>query len=187
MINFLVSLLFISIFCVFIILYARKRFMLIVVSGGSMFPTMQEGDRLLVLRCHSSHPFKVGQIIMANPPYPGKWREKLYIKQLVGLPRDKVTISFAELNPQIHIAVADYKDKEGNRTWYVPDGYCFVQGDSYWSEDCRAWGPIPLNSLVGVVRLKLPRRPNQPDRIIPIEINSLSTKQAFMLTEKEAE
>lgn len=152
-----------------------------------MYPTLREGDRLLVLRCRPSHPFKVGQLIVAHPPYPKKWREKLYVKRLIGLPRHPVTVLQAELNPQIHVAVADSEDAEGNRTWNLPEAYCFIQGDSYWSEDCRAWGPILINSLVGIVHLKLPRRPSQSDIIVPIEDILLPAKQTFLLTEKEAE
>lgn len=185
-ITLLISLLVLIGFGVFIILLLRNWLTLVTVFGDSMYPTLQEGDRLLVLRSRSPHSFKVGQLIVAHPPYEGKWREKLYIKHLAGLPGDKVTISVAELNPQIHFAVAQHEDKDGNRTWHVPDDYCFVQGDSYWSEDCRAWGLIPLNSLVGIVRLKLPRHSSQSAPVVPGENVLLSTEQTLSLTQKEA-
>lgn len=164
----------------------RKRVMLVTVSGDSMYPTFWEGDRLLVLKYRSSHRYQIGQVVVAHPPYPpGEWRGKLYIKRLVGLPGNDVTVSPANLNNQIHIAEADSIDAAGNRIWHLADAHCFIQGESYWSEDCRAWGPIPLQLLIGIVYLKLPNHSNSANYIRHVKNGVVSTKPIYLPQKKD--
>ena len=42
-----------------------------------MYPTLQDGDRLLVLRHQSLHKYQTGQIVLSHLPYEGPWKEKL--------------------------------------------------------------------------------------------------------------
>ncbi len=123
-----------------------------------MYPTLQDGDRLLVLRHQSLHKYQTGQIVLSHLPYEGPWKEKLYIKRLIGLPDDKVTLHASEVNKLTHSDSVDDNDDKEYITWEIPEDHCFIKGDSRWSEDSVIWGPIPLNLLVGVVLLKLPRR-----------------------------
>lgn len=160
----LISLVTTSLIFIAAVFLVRKKFTLITVLGSSMYPTFRTGDRLLVLKRYFPYQYRVGQIVVAYPPYPSpEWREKLYVKRLVGLPGDEVAVPETQLNSQIHVAEADSIDVSRNRIWRLPDTYCFIQGDSHWSEDCRAWGPIPVQLLVGVVCLKLPRRTGLAD------------------------
>lgn len=140
------------------LLLARSVFTVVGISGYSMYPTLQDGDRLLVIRYRSSHKYQTGQIIVTHPPYNGPWQEKLYVKRLIGLPGNQVTIHSSALNEQIHSTQADKQDDQGNITWQIPEDHCFVRGESSWSEDSLVWGPIPLHCLVGVVLLRLPHR-----------------------------
>lgn len=164
----------------------RKRVMLVTVSGDSMYPTFWEGDRLLVLKYRSSHRYQIGQIVVAHPPYPpGEWRKKLYVKRLVGLPGDKVVVSPENLNNQIHVTEANSIDAMGNHIWRLSDTHCFIQGDSYWSEDCRAWGPIPVQLLVGTVCLKLPRRADSTEWDGHLEKNVASATHASVFPKQD--
>ncbi len=141
-----------------LIVFIRECFAVVTVSGYSMHPTLQDGDRLLVLRNQPLHKYQTGQIVLSHPPYQGPWKEKLYIKRLIGLPDDKIILHVSEVNKFTHPDSIDDNDDKGYITWEIPEDHCFIKGDSRWSEDSVVWGPIPLNLLAGVVLLKLPRR-----------------------------
>lgn len=151
---FISSLLIISLV---LIVFIRKRFTMVTVLGYSMYPTLQDGDRLLVLRDQPRHKYQTGQIVLSHLPYEGPWKETLYIKRLIGLPNDQVTFHISEVNMFVHSDSVTGNDNEEYITWKIPKDHCFIKGDSRWSEDSVIWGPIPLNLLVGVVLLKLSR------------------------------
>ncbi len=140
------------------LLLIRRRFTVVTVSGYSMYPILQNGDRLLVLRYRSFRKYQTRQIVVIHPPYDNFRQEKLYVKWLTGLPGDQVTIPSSRLNRQIHSIQTNECNEQGSITWRIPEGHCFVKGESHWSEDSLVWGPIPLHCLVGIVLLKLPRR-----------------------------
>ncbi|NUR28023.1 MAG: hypothetical protein HOV83_19635 [Catenulispora sp.] len=123
----------------------RRRWVLVTVTGISMTPELQPGDRLLVRRCGIAE-LKIGDIVVLEPPRPltpsgvvitvrprpaTPWK----VKRVAALPGDPVP-------PQARAA-------SGGRR-IVPDGTLIVFGDSDASRDSRHIGLYPGDRILGV-------------------------------------
>jgi signal peptidase I len=118
---------------------------------GSMEPTLECGDTIIVNKCcyWRGTPGR-GDIVVFNYPEDV---HKCYIKRVIGLPGEKVEIK----NNTVYIngqAISESYVKEKEFADYssvkVPDGHYFVLGDNRNnSEDSRAWGFLPKKNLVG--------------------------------------
>ena len=104
------------------------------IASGSMEPGLAPGDRVLVgKRTTWNRPLRRGDIVVYRAPGEGV----AYVKRVVGLPGESIAV------PGQDEAVA------------VPAGTCFVLGDRREeSKDSRHHGPVPLSSIVGVVRYR---------------------------------
>ncbi len=136
-----------------------------------MTSTLHSRDRVLVLRYWPTKWFKVGQIVIGilcrmppnfcNPHWQPQPTKTNFVKRLIGLPGDKVTIHISQIPENVQSSLASQCDSEGNIEWIIPQGHCFVRGDSpTTSIDSTQWGPIPISTLWGIVLLKLPRKSN---------------------------
>lgn len=136
----------------------RKLFTVTKVQGESMYPLLKHNDRLLVLRHYPIGWLQIDQIVTCCPPNrhdkQSQSTNSLFIKQLIGLPGDKVTVHISELDESRCQLLLNSCDRDGNLTWHIPPDYCFVKGQSSDSIDSVSWGPIPLSSLVGLVCFK---------------------------------
>lgn len=111
---------------------AARRLVLITVSGGSMEPTLHDGDRLLVRRA-TPRSLSTGRLVVLRRP-PGMAAEGPWIvKRVCALPGDRV--------PDTGVV--------------VPPGFVAVVGDNPHSQDSRQLGPLPAASLLGVVVRRL--------------------------------
>jgi len=81
-----------------------------------------------------------------------------FVKRVVGLPGDMVVIHISELHESMWSSLQPKCDSEGNLVWHIPPGHYFVRGDAPVGGDSITWGPVHLDSLVGVMLAKLPRR-----------------------------
>lgn len=159
-----ISLVIIGILGVFVI-FARTFFVITTVCGQSMHPTLLEGDRLLVMRYLPNYWLQNGQIVIGQIPIEEIQKTNdnvqpqiLFVKRLIGLPGDEVTLPLTELRKRD----GHYFSKPGDHvTWVIPRKYCFVKGDAYASRDSVMWGPISQDSIMGVVLLKLSPHRNQ--------------------------
>ncbi|MEH1124894.1 S26 family signal peptidase [Micromonospora sp. CPCC 206061] len=124
---------------------ARRRFLIIDVTGDSMGPSLVHGDRLLV---HRTRRFRVGSIVVAHhqqgrprgasaDPAATAW----LVKRVAALPGDPVPESVA---PAV-----------GGHSRHVPDGMTVLLGENSQSIDSRLWGFVPLNDIEGVVVKRL--------------------------------
>jgi signal peptidase I len=109
----------------------RRRYVVVVVVGHSMQPTLADGDRLLVRRA-SHGRYRVGQIVVfktAGPRLEGDpaWR----IKRVAALPGDP--------------APAWMRTPAAT----VPPGHLVVRGDNPRSETSEEIGYLPLESILG--------------------------------------
>jgi signal peptidase I len=154
------------------------------IPSGSMLPTLRINERVLVDRIgtHFSSP-KVGQIIVFHPPQnfdsgcanptqgaqragqPGarpcdalqsKESSQTFIKRLVGLPGDRLSIvnghvirnGKAEKDSYIVPCASAICNFPGTIT--VPAGDYYMMGDNRPdSEDSRFWGPVPKRWIIG--------------------------------------
>ncbi|MFC5181215.1 S26 family signal peptidase [Actinomadura harenae] len=124
---------------------ARRRLVVVTVSGPSMEPTFTTGDRVLVLRRRTVRRGDV--VVLARPRSVGGRRvggePDWYVKRVAALPGDEVPEDVRPVVPDL----------------LVPDGQVVVLGDGARSADSRMWGYCPLDGVLGVVvrRFSRPR------------------------------
>jgi signal peptidase I len=120
------------------------------VDGSSMEPTLHSGQLVLVNRL----AYKLGEpthgdvIVFYFPRDPGQE----YIKRLIGLPGDYITIQNGQVLvndlPLDEPYIAAAPVYSGN--WVVPEGQYFVLGDNRNnSSDSHQWGMVPVDYVVG--------------------------------------
>ena len=137
-----------------------------------MYPTLQVGDRILVLKLGFS--LTRGAIVVFEHPkddLEGPPNEDL-VKRIIGLPGETI---WSEGNT-VYIdgkALAEPWLPKGTTLGYaiprqrIPPGEYFMMGDNRSdSYDSRRWGPIPGSTIVGRVFLVVWRH-GRPAFLIP--------------------
>ncbi|ADY56022.1 signal peptidase I [Syntrophobotulus glycolicus DSM 8271] len=129
-----------------------------IVPTGSMLPTIQEQDRLIVDRLfYQFQTLGRGDVIVFKAPEKSGSSEDL-VKRIIGLPGEKVQIknskvyiNEAELKePYVH-NIADYE--YGPVT--VPANSYLVLGDNRSeSYDSHKWGFLPAENILGKVLIR---------------------------------
>lgn len=135
-----------------------------VVSGESMYPTMESGNLLLVDRVHKT--YSKGNIIFAQVPTMYADREGI-VKRVIAVEGETVTIDYDKnevtvngeviLEPYINLSESDSmlaETDETTATYIVPNGCLFVMGDNRnHSADSRSWeiGFILKANVIGKV------------------------------------
>jgi signal peptidase I len=137
------------------------------VDGYSMFPTLDNGEFVLVSRLsYEVGDFQRGDIIVFRPPmYPEEpfLRRLLglpdfnsmyedYIKRIIGLPGDTVTIGNGEVQVNgsklTEPYITDAPSYSGE--WVVPPDSLFVLGDNRNnSSDSHVWEFLPAQNVFG--------------------------------------
>lgn len=125
------------------VLAARRMLAVVTVRGESMRPTLEPGDRLLLLRT-PVRKIRRRQVVLLQPPDRlGTWRRdalpspaagEWVVKRVAALPGDPMP---AEME----------RDPDA----VVPPGTLVVLGDGEYSADSRLWGPVPADRVIGVV------------------------------------
>lgn len=142
----------------FVLIYAFV-FQFHEVSGQSMFPTLKNKEYVLT----SLLPVRLnklthGDLIVFHSPID---QEKLYIKRIIGLPGDKISLQNGKiyvndklLNESAYLSTDIYTSgaqflKEGEARTVVSDTV-FVLGDNRaYSSDSREWGFLERKKIVG--------------------------------------
>ncbi|HWI22553.1 MAG TPA: signal peptidase I [Baekduia sp.] len=148
------------------------------IPSESMVPTLVVGQRVLVNRIGNNFGDpKIGDILVFHPPVgaesqdcgarraPGAACDKPndrkasvnYIKRVVGLPGDKLSIRDGhvvrngKLQKESFIAPCDGSgDCDFPTTITVPADHYFMMGDNRGaSDDSRYWGPVPRDWIIG--------------------------------------
>lgn len=139
------------------------------IPSGSMLPTLQIDDRLIVDKIsYHFRDVQRGDIVVFNPTERLKEKFKdAFIKRVIGLPGDKVEVSNGivfvndEPLPENYIAAApDYV----YGPVYVPENRYLVLGDNRNnSYDSHYWGFVPRDLIIGraVARFWPPNRLGQ--------------------------
>lgn len=126
---------------------ARRAFVVVKVEQESMFPTLQAGDRVLAIRHLPVHWLRKGQVVLVSVGS----EEVFFVKRVVALSGETFWASVVEQDSSGQLITVE-------RAWHIPPGYFFVCGDNASrSTDSRVWGPLPYNSLRGIVFLHLPQ------------------------------
>lgn len=133
------------------------------VKGTSMVPNFADGEYLLTdkLSYQFGQPQRGDVVVFKAPASEACSADECeYIKRVIGLPGDKVMVKNGDvyLNgnklDQAFLPDGTKSDagsylKEGVETT-VPEGYYLCMGDNRpYSRDCREFGPIKRDSIVG--------------------------------------
>lgn len=123
------------------------------IPSGSMIPTLEPGDRVLVLKFWYSLPKvspKRGQIAVFKYPVDPR---RDFVKRIIGLPGDTVEIKQGMLYVNGSAVFEPYvknMDTYNMDEIIVPDKSYFCLGDNRPnSQDGRFWGFVPGNFLRG--------------------------------------
>lgn len=135
--GFGISLLFVLAFAIFF----QQTFKTVVVSGPSMKPTFQDGQKVLVSSAYwLVGPLKVKDIVLISEKHPRN-PSGYIIKRIAGLPGDK--INWRNIPENWRLTDGDY---------IVPEGMIYVLGDNpAQSEDSRKFGPLDREKILGKV------------------------------------
>jgi signal peptidase I len=145
------------------------------IPSGSMLPTLQVGDRILVNKL-SYHLHGVGRgdiVVFARPPLEeqacaGPLVNDL-VKRVIGLPGDTVSLSRGHVEidgkvlsePWIHNQAVTFAGPGSSaysldKPFTVPAGEYFLLGDNRQNScDSRYWGPISRSLIVGKVVFRI--------------------------------
>lgn len=117
---------------VFILALLIQRFVFfhVMVPTGSMIPTINEGDRFLVLREYFPERLETGDIVVFKVRPEGV--ETLYVKRLIGTPGDTVVIENGVVAVNGKVLDEDYvkRPDQFTGTYQVPEGKYFFLGDN---------------------------------------------------------
>lgn len=132
-----------------------------VIPSGSMLPTIQLQDRILVNKSLYTVFGKIqrGDIVVFKPPAVVKTPKSFYffesdlIKRVVGLPGDTLQVKDGKLFVNNKPVNEPYLDAVPNYTfgpYKVPAGKIMVFGDNRNdSYDSHYWGPLDISSVKG--------------------------------------
>jgi len=129
------------------------------IPSGSMLPTLQLQDRILVekLRPRFGRELQAGTIVVFRPPTAlvaaGYDPDAALIKRVVARPGDRVEVrdgrlwrNGAPVDPDWSAETIDYNLAATT----VPDGHLLVLGDNRnASLDSHIWGPLPSSEVIG--------------------------------------
>jgi signal peptidase I len=139
------------------------------VEQESMVPTIIEHEYILIDKISPRFgDYDRGDIVVFQPPPGFEQGGVPFIKRVIGLPGDKVSLENGRVfvtppggspvqlsepyvvNVDSHTAPTTPRDAQGTAEWTVPQGEFFVMGDNRpESQDSRVFGPISRDSIVG--------------------------------------
>ena len=131
------------------------------IPSGSMEPTLQVGDRILVDKISQQwqEPQR-GDILIFYPPKSPAIDDttKAYIKRLIGIEGDRITVQDGKvyrngeaLNETYIAEVPNYRMREVT----VPQGYYWMMGDNRnYSNDSHIWGFLPKGNVIGKATIR---------------------------------
>ena len=141
----------IPIFAALVIAMLINKFVFfnVYVPTGSMIPTINENDKILVTRIYNPANIKRGDIIVF---YSEELQETL-IKRVIGLPGDHIDINNGVVSVNNEVLKEDYVKNNDDFTgsFDVPEGKFFFLGDNRAnSNDARLW----INSYIDASEIK---------------------------------
>lgn len=108
------------------------------IPSESMVPTLNVGDKLFASRVYNPENLNRGDLVV----FYFEPENKLYIKRLIGLPNDEITIKDGVVSINDEILIEDYvvNQEEFSGEYKVPGGKYFFLGDNRAnSGDSRYW------------------------------------------------
>jgi signal peptidase I len=128
----------------------------VTVPTGSMLPTINLGDKILVTRVHNKNNLKHGDVVV----FHSDELDEDLIKRLIGLPNDEVEIkedgSLYVNKQKINESYVVYPGGKADVTFKVPaDSYFFMGDNRANSLDARYWehSYIAKKDIMGKARI----------------------------------
>lgn len=125
-----------------------------VIPTGSMLPTIQLEDRVIVDKFFFKHfdQLRSGDVIVFHPPASAHASDD-FIKRLIGMPGDTIEIrnhtTYINGQPIYEPYILERTIKNVDPV-IVPEGSVFVMGDNRNnSADSREWGFLPIENISG--------------------------------------
>jgi len=125
-----------------------------IVDGVSMEPTILNGQLMLLNKTFyrgDKLPIRGESVVVK---YPGDPKHKSYVKRVIGLPGEKVTVANGNVYINLkkisepYLAFETYTDRDGQ--WELKNNQYFLMGDNRsLSNDCRYFGPVEDQFFVG--------------------------------------
>jgi signal peptidase I len=128
-----------------------------IVEGSSMQPSLEDGQRLIVLKAiyRFSEPER-GDIIIIHPPVSP---QKQWVKRVIGLPEDTVEVKDGKVYVNGFALIEPYLEDPPNYTlapYKVPANNYFVMGDNRnHSTDSHYKWTVTRDNIVGEVWLRI--------------------------------
>ena len=123
------------------------------VEGTSMLPRLEDQDRLFINKfVFQFEKVQRGDVVVFYYPHD---HSKSYIKRVIALPGDRLTIDHGEVSvngtPQREPYVPErFQDDRSLAEQVIPQGDYFVMGDHRSiSSDSRDFGPVPRELIYG--------------------------------------
>ena len=131
------------------------------IPSGSMEPTLQVGDRILVdkISQYWQEPQR-GDILIFYPPKSPAIDDtsKAYIKRLIGLEGDRIAVRDGKVYRNGEALNESYIAEAPNyrmRPVTVPKGHYWMMGDNRnHSNDSHIWGFLPKENLIGKATIR---------------------------------
>jgi signal peptidase I len=121
------------------------------VESISMQPTLYAGNFVFVnkLAYQWGEPSRGDVIVFRYPPDPN---QVPYIKRIVGLPGEVVSINGGKVYIDGDLLIEPYLtvNTHYDGVWHVNQDHLFVMGDNRNnSSDSRTWGTVPVENVIG--------------------------------------
>jgi signal peptidase I len=140
------------------------------IPSGSMLPTLEIGDHILVNKFIYGPRLEVpmtqwalGQLPGLREPHPGdiivfiypRERDKDFIKRVVAVAGQTIEVHGTKLTIDGKVQEDPHAHYSGTHVDFgpftVPAGHVFVMGDNRdQSYDSRFWGPVPMSDIKGL-------------------------------------
>ncbi len=133
------------------------------IPSGSMLPTLQIQDRILVEKIRPrmnqkrQNSLSFGNIVVFHPPQnlvkAGYESKSALIKRVIGTPGDQIEVHEGKLFRNGYLVQETWRSEPMNYemdVFTIPEGQLWVLGDNRNNSlDSHLWGPLPEKDVIG--------------------------------------
>ena len=142
---------------ILLLLFFRFLFSIFVVDGESMEPNLHDKEVVILNNFHyNKHDPSRGDVVAVK--YPGDPEHKKYVKRVIGLPGEKISLENGKIyingvvfeERYIYYNIDTEPAKFTQKEWKLGAGEYFLMGDNRpFSNDSRYFGPVEKRFFEG--------------------------------------